>query len=81
MNATINYVDEDEFKYELLNAITKVKVLSDCNDIILVTGAESLKNVNELYGFEIIHIDIIKNEHEETFNDKIFIIPSRSIKS
>lgn len=80
MNDTIDYIDKDEFKYELLNAITKVKALFDCNDIVLVTGSKLLKNLNKLYGYEIIHIDMIKNKNEEKFNDKIFIIPSYSIK-
>ena len=70
MSTTINDIDKDK----LLYAIEKVRALSDYNDVVPVTGIETLKNIDTLYGYKVLHIDGIYNDNE-TINDKLFIIP------
>lgn len=72
---TINDIDKDK----LLDVIEKVKSESDCNTVILATGTQSLKDIDILYGYKVLHIDGVYNDNE-TLDDKLFIIPLHSIK-
>ena len=47
----------DKDKDVFLDCIEKVKAASGCNDIILVTDAETLKNIDRLYGYKVVHMD------------------------
>lgn len=70
MSTTINDIDKDK----LLDVIEKVKNESNCNTVILATGTESLKDIDILYGYKVLHIDGVYNDNE-TLDDKLFIIP------
>lgn len=67
---TINDVNKEV----LLDAIKEVKYESGYNTVILVTGTESLKDIDILYGYKVIHINGVYNDNE-TLDDKLFIIP------
>ena len=69
----------DKDKDVLLDCIEKVKVESGCNDIILVTDAETLKNIDRLYGYKVVHMDnIYKYENFEWIkmnSHQVYITP------
>lgn len=69
----------DKNKDVFLDCIEKVKAASGCNDIILVTDAETLKNIDRLYGYKVVHMDNIYNyenfEWMKMNSHQVYIIP------